>query len=131
MSGSPRYPTPMDVVALNERVLGRPGGLTDEVRLLGALHRAQAAAHYEAADAVRQSVVLLVGLALAHPFVDGNKRTALATVAVFWALNGWQFGGNFLDLARRLERLVARHDDREAEAAALEAWVRAWLRVSG
>ena len=131
MSAGPRYPTPMDVAALNERVLGRPGGLVDEGRLVGALHRAQAAAHYEAADEVRQSVVLLVGLALAHPFVDGNKRTALATVAVFWALNGWRFDGDYLGLAKRLERLIVNRDDREAEALALETWLRERLAAPG
>lgn len=129
MSATPRYPTPMDVAALNERVLGRPGGLVDEGKLISALHRAQVAAHYEHADGVRQSVVLLVALALVHPFVDGNKRTALATVAVFWALNGWRFDGDYLDLAKRLERLIANRDAREVEAAALETWLRERLAL--
>ncbi len=31
---------------------------------------------------------LLVG---EHPFVDGNKRTALRTVVVFYMLNGYMF----------------------------------------
>lgn len=30
-------------------------------------------------------------LAAEHPFVDGNKRTALATVATFYAMNGSAF----------------------------------------
>lgn len=117
--------------ALNERVLGRPGGLTDEGKLISALHRAHTRAHYEGTDEVRQSVALLVALALAHPFIDGNKCTALATVAVFWTLNGWTFVGDFLDLAQWLERLVANHATRTTEAAALEDWLRERLRLPG
>ncbi|MGN6362975.1 MAG: type II toxin-antitoxin system death-on-curing family toxin [Thermomicrobiales bacterium] len=129
MSAIPRYPTSMDVIALNERVLGQPGGLVDAGKLAGALHRAQAVAHYAGADEVRQSVVLLVGVALAHAFVDGNKRTALAAVAVFWGLNSWTFTGDYLALAQRLERLIARNEARETEAEELEAWLRAQLVV--
>jgi death-on-curing protein len=119
----------MDVIALNERVLGQPGGLVDAGKLAGAVQRAQAAEYYNGADEVRQSVALLIGVALAHAFVDGNKRTALAAVAVFWGLNGWAFTGDYLALAQRLERLIARHEAREAEADELEAWLRARLDV--
>lgn len=124
-----RYPTPMDVVALNERVLGRSGALVDEGRLISALHRAEAAAYYEGADTIQQSVILLTAVALTHAFADGNKRTALYAVAVFWQLNGWAFTGDLLDLARRLERLVANHQEREAEGEALVAWLRERVRL--
>jgi len=30
------------------------------------------------------------GLLRNHPFVDGNKRVALATMVVFLELNGWE-----------------------------------------
>jgi prophage maintenance system killer protein len=61
--------------------------------------------------------------------VDGNKRTALAAVAVFWGLNSWTFTGDYLALAQRLERLIARNEARETEAEELEAWLRARLVV--
>ena len=32
------------------------------------------------------------GLLRNHPFVDGNKRTALAAMVVFLELNGWELG---------------------------------------
>lgn len=37
-----------------------------------------------------------------HPFLDGNKRTALAAVVVFYRLNGWVLEmeqGDAVDLA--------------------------------
>jgi death-on-curing protein len=35
-----------------------------------------------------KAAILFVGLLKNHPFVDGNKRTALAAVGVFLRLNG-------------------------------------------
>jgi death on curing protein len=126
-----RYPTPMDVVALNERLLGIPGGtLSDEGKLLGALHRVQAAAHYQGADVVEQSALLLEAIALAHAFVDGNKRTAFYATRLFWRLNSITFTGDQLELAQRLEHLVADHDARGATSAALIAWLRGYLHDS-
>jgi death on curing protein len=36
-----------------------------------------------------KAAVLLRSIALDHPFVDGNKRMALATAMVFLSINGW------------------------------------------
>lgn len=36
-----------------------------------------------------KAAVLLRSIALDHPFVDGNKRMALATAMVFLSVNGW------------------------------------------
>lgn len=35
------------------------------------------------------------GIASNHPFVDGNKRTALVVSQTFLALNGYEFVGSF------------------------------------
>jgi death-on-curing protein len=39
----------------------------------------------------RKSVHLMRLLVADHPFVDGNKRTALRTVVVFYMMNGYTF----------------------------------------
>lgn len=56
--------------------------------LESALERPRNAAAYEEADLVEQAGTLLWGLVRNHPFVDGNKRTALVVTRVFLRLNG-------------------------------------------
>ncbi len=46
----------------------------------------------ESPETIHQKAVHLMRLLVAdHPFVDGNKRTALRTVVVFYMLNGYTF----------------------------------------
>ncbi|KTG29766.1 MULTISPECIES: type II toxin-antitoxin system death-on-curing family toxin [Haloferax] len=46
----------------------------------------------EVPETVHEKAVHLMRLLVAdHPFVDGNKRTALRTVVVFYMLNGYLF----------------------------------------
>ena len=46
----------------------------------------------EVPDSLHQKAIHLMRLLVAdHPFVDGNKRTALRTVVVFYMLNGYTF----------------------------------------
>ncbi len=118
------YPQIMDVIALNEAILGRPNGLSDEGKLTGGLARAEMAAYYEGADFAAQSAYLVAGVALAHAFVDGNKRTAYATVALFFALNGMALReGGFSELARMIEAMVA-SANRDTAIAPLADWFR-------
>lgn len=48
-------------------------------------------AYYQGADVALQAAVLGYGIAEGQPFVDGNKRTALAAMRTFLRLNGYQF----------------------------------------
>lgn len=124
------YPEIMDVIALNEVILGRPNGLSDEGKLTGGLARAEMAAYYEGADFAAQSAYLIAGVALAHAFIDGNKRTAYATVALFWALNGMTLReGGFSELARMIEVMVA-SPDRDTAIGLLAGWLREQLTLS-
>ena len=46
----------------------------------------------EVPETIHEKAVHLMRLLVAdHPFVDGNKRTALRTVVVFYVLNGYTF----------------------------------------
>ena len=46
----------------------------------------------EVPETIHSKAVHLMRLLVAeHPFVDGNKRTALRTVVVFYMLNGYTF----------------------------------------
>lgn len=46
--------------------------------------------HYGEAEIVPLAVALLLGIAKNHPFVQGNKRTALAAADAFLHLNGYE-----------------------------------------
>lgn len=53
-----------------------------------ALHRAAWGPFFTQADLAHRAALLLRGLCQDHPFVDGNKRTALAVTDFFLGLNG-------------------------------------------
>ena len=46
---------------------------------------------YDDADTFECAASYAFGIAKAHAFVDGNKRTAFVTSATFLFLNGWHF----------------------------------------
>ena len=88
-----RYLTLGEVVALHRAILAATGG-ADGIRDLGALESAlaQPKATFDGTDLypslVEKASALAFGLAMNHPFVDGNKRIAHAAMAVFLDLNG-------------------------------------------
>ncbi|GAA2798638.1 type II toxin-antitoxin system death-on-curing family toxin [Streptomyces showdoensis] len=53
-------------------------------------------------EVYEQAAVLLHGIAANHPFVDGNKRAAWLSAAVFLAVNGIDLGDVDLDRAYAL-----------------------------
>jgi death on curing protein len=122
------WPDVAIVVALHETVMRNmgwsPAPLRDEGALASAIMRPQMAAHYEDADIVRQAALLAVGISQAQAFIDGNKRTAFATLKLFLNLNGHDLADDPLDVAKALER-VAEAEDRRSAADAFESWLRA------
>lgn len=121
------WPDVAIVVALHEAIMRRlgwsPAPLRDESALESAIMRPQMAAHYEGADIVRQAALLGIGISQAQAFVDGNKRTAFATLRLFLDLNGHTLNADPLAVARALERVAETNDRRMAEEA-FEAWLR-------
>ena len=95
-------PSPQDCIHLNEEivreihrnVLAAFGGL-DGVRDAGLLESAVAApqASFRGespfADVIEVAAAYLFYLCRNHPFIDGNKRTALTAAIVFLRLNGF------------------------------------------
>lgn len=88
MSG-PIYLTVEEVLVLHSLLLARYGGESG-VRDLGlldaALHRPRSG-YYSALS--EQAAALLQSLANNHAFIDGNKRVAFASIAIFLRLNGF------------------------------------------
>jgi death-on-curing protein len=111
------YLIPDDVLAINEFVLapeGQPSHLRDAGALESALMRPQMAAHY-------------AGIALAHAFVDGNKRAALLAGEMFVDLNGSRVESGPLEFAKAMLALVNHGESVEGATANLESWMRARL----
>jgi death-on-curing protein len=127
-----RYPTLAEVIAIQEKVLRglgeAPRPLRDEGLLESALTRPQMAAYYEGADVIRQATLLGTGISQAQAFIDGNKRTAFATLDAFLWVNGWEFVGEPLQLARRFEQFAERSGEPDAAIDAFEAWLRQYVQ---
>lgn len=69
---------------------GRPG-LRDRGLLESALARPRNLSAYGDPSAFDLAAAYAFGIARNHPFVDGNKRTALIASVTFLELNGWRF----------------------------------------
>lgn len=90
------YPSVYDVLSGHARLLvlfGGAPGVRDRGALEAALARPQSG-YYR--DVIEQAAALLESLSQNHPFIDGNKRTAIAVTAAF--LRSTDFGWNSLTL---------------------------------
>lgn len=82
------------VLAMHKRQIAEHGG-GDGVRDLGLLESALARpmnvhAYEPDADIASLAAAYAFGIAKNHPFIDGNKRTALVAMRTFLILNGAQ-----------------------------------------
>ena len=68
---------------------GQPG-LRDRGLLESALGRPRHRAAYEKPTVIELAAAYAYGIARNHPFLDGNKRTALVCTFAFLELNGWE-----------------------------------------
>lgn len=80
------------VLAMHSRQIAEHGGeagVRDRGLLESAWARPQNIEAYEPdADIARLAASLAFGIAKNHPFIDGNKRTALVATRTFLVLNG-------------------------------------------
>ena len=93
MSGSLVHPDVAAVKAIHAEVLSAHGGsagIRDETLLESAINAPQASMMGRPVfdDPVEMAAAYLFYLCRNHPFIDGNKRTALATCLVFLSENG-------------------------------------------
>jgi len=102
------YPTAEIVLDLHEQIVGEGDATEPGVRSADAI---QSALQYvsegffgEVPETIHKKAVHLMRLLAAdHPFVDGNRRTALRTVVVFYMLNGdvFEYGDEVRTLLHR------------------------------
>lgn len=76
-----------DVVDINFCVVeatGEPFGVSDEIRLKGALARPMEEHEYgQVADVLKLAIMTMLGVGNGHGFIQGNKRTAFAAGRLF------------------------------------------------
>ena len=75
------------VIGLHES-LGMGDGLRSLDLLESALSRARQASYYASPTLQEMGALIAEGIVRNHPFVDGNKRTALLALCAFLATNG-------------------------------------------
>jgi death-on-curing protein len=103
---------------------GGPPGVRDEGLLASAIARPQHRALYESAELAELAASYAFGIARNHPFVDGNKRTALVAMEVFLDLNGWELNASDEACVLTVLALAAG----QLEEAALAQWIRDHLQ---
>jgi death-on-curing protein len=87
------YLTAQQVLFVHARLIATTGG-EHGVRDIGLLESAVARPQATFAgadlypDLFHKAAALMESLARNHPFVDGNKRTAITAAAIFWQRNG-------------------------------------------
>lgn len=96
MTDDVAYPSVDLICALHEQIVEEGDATEPGVRsadaIASALQYVSEGYFEEVPETVHQKAVHLMRLLVAdHPFVDGNKRTALRTTVVFYMLNGYAF----------------------------------------
>lgn len=119
-------------LAIHDRQLAEHGGaagVRDEGLLESALARPRQMFAYSEreSDVVDLAAALAYGLARNHPFVDGNKRTAIVACETFIELNGSNLEADDADLFS----LVLALADGRLTAQEFAGWLRTHLRVTG
>ncbi|ELC2815776.1 type II toxin-antitoxin system death-on-curing family toxin [Salmonella enterica] len=79
--------TAEDVIAFNEEIV--TGVTNDPGRVEAVIARVENARHYDdVTDVYELAALYLITIARAHIFLDGNKRTAFQSMALFLMVNG-------------------------------------------
>lgn len=83
-----------DVVFIQSEILSNASA-TDIGKLESALKRAEQYHHYENInDIIELTAIYIIGIAKAHAFPDGNKRTSFLSATYFLDLNGYALEEN-------------------------------------
>ncbi len=89
----PKWILPETVIAVHQMLLAEHGGspgIRDRTLLDSALNRARQRFEYTDDSSVFDLAASYChGLANNHPFIDGNKRIAITTAAIFLEINGF------------------------------------------
>ncbi|HMK80355.1 MAG TPA: type II toxin-antitoxin system death-on-curing family toxin [Xanthobacteraceae bacterium] len=110
------------ILAAHDEQLAEHGGgvgLRDQTLLESALARPLNLFHYGKPSLSELAAAYAFGIARNHPFVDGNKRTALVAAEAFLGLNGFDLTAGDAEVVKIFLALAA-GDITEKELA---AWI--------
>jgi len=113
--------TVFGVHAKSLAAFGGGEGLRDDGMLESALGRPENLAAYASPTVFELAAAYAFGLARNHPFVDGNKRTAFLTAALFLRLNGYDLVADEPEATATMLALAAGEIGEEEYSAWLEA----------
>jgi death on curing protein len=116
-----RYLSVEEIIEINAEMVAKFGGihgLRDNKALESAVGRLQSGYY---ADAIEEAAALFESLSQNHPFLDGNKRTAITAVGVFLLLNGYRL--TFDDLEAYCW-LIGLYESGAVRKATIEDWLR-------
>jgi death on curing protein len=111
MSDDPRFLSVSEVIEIHDQEIETARGLSG-IRDLKALESALGAPQASFSgqflmDIYEMAATYANSIALNHPFLDGNKRTALATALTFLFMNGFEIDEQYdFELADKTLELV-------------------------
>lgn len=120
-----KYLTPQQVLAIHDQTIKRFGG-SFGVRDIGLLESAtlRCQASFDGRDLYRdifeKTAALLQSLLKNHPFVDGNKRTALTSAGIFLKMNGY----NLINTHDEEVKFVLRVDNETLTLKEIATWLK-------
>ena len=116
------------ILAIHDGQLAEHGGaqgLRDEGLLDSALARPQHLLSYGDPDASELAAAYAWGITRNHPFIDGNKRTALVAAELFLVLNGYELQADDADCVVTMLQVAAG----EMAEDDFAAWIRGHIRL--
>ena len=122
------YPGIEEVISAHSRLIARFGGtlgIRDRAALESALARPQTGYY---SDLVEEAAALWESLSQNHPFLDGNKRTAITVTAAFLSVNGYKL--EFDDVAA-FQFMIELYESGTFRFPKLEGWLRQHVRMAG
>jgi death-on-curing protein len=116
-----RYLSVNEVIEINGEVVRKFGGihgLRDSGALQSAVGRLETGYY---ADAIEEAAALFESLSQIHPFLDGNKRTAITSTGVFLLLNGYRL---LFDDLEAYNWLIGLYEAGRVSKSTIEPWLR-------
>lgn len=113
-----------DVIVIQKSILAQ-APVTSLGKLESGLKRAEQYYYYNnEQNIVKLASYIILGIAKAHAFPDGNKRTAFLSGAYFLDINGFEIEESPEELANLVEALASGHLPVEEFALKLARYVR-------
>jgi len=118
-----------DVLAIHARMIELYGGsigVRDTGMLQSAIAQpcAQFGGQFLHEDLFMMAAAYIFHIAMNHPFIDGNKRAALAAGLAFLDMNGVTMETRELELADMVLEMITEHWDKQWIAAKLRQYAR-------